>query len=186
MDSRILKELLIESCEGAFGENQKEALQRWKSTKSELMEIFAMLTSINGSSALPSRSRTSVLEEMRQKRPEYVTRLDIPQDFSVAEFFRLNPWFKLVENESSGGRSWSVQHISGQSKPLPRELEHMAQSGALELKHTHSFAKAALGAGVGPGGTFRERFGDKKRTERQEQSLVCASCCSQVAVASLS
>ena len=31
VDSRILKELLIETCEGAFTENQKESLKRWYS-----------------------------------------------------------------------------------------------------------------------------------------------------------
>ena len=164
VDSRILKELLIETC--GLNNRQKESLQRWRSTKAELMEIFAMLTAISGSSALPSRSRTAVLEEMRQKRPDYVASLDIPEEFSVAEFFRKNPWFKLVETESPDGRSWTVHHIGGESKPLPRELEHMALSGALELKHVDNFSKAALGAGAGTRGE-RERLRETDRHKRE-------------------
>ena len=53
-----------------------------------------------------------------------------------------------------------VVHISGESKPLPTELEHMAKSKTLELKNAADFQNAQLGSGTGPwtlGGTGRHR-----------------------------
>ncbi|CAE7244524.1 unnamed protein product [Symbiodinium sp. KB8] len=92
-----------------LGEAKAESLRRWKGTKSELMEVFQMISGIAGLSALPSRSRQVVLEEMREKRPDWVSTLQIPEPFTLAELFRLNPWFRLVEE----GSAWTIIYVFG-------------------------------------------------------------------------
>ena len=60
-----------------LGEAKAESLRRWKGTKWELMEVFQMISDIAGSSALPSRSRQVVGEEMREKH--WVSTFGIPE-----------------------------------------------------------------------------------------------------------
>ena len=68
-----------------------------------------MISGIAGSSALPSRSRQVVLEEMREKRRDWVSTLQIPEPFILAELFQLNPWFRLVEE----GSAWTIIYVVG-------------------------------------------------------------------------
>ena len=69
--------------------------------KKHLMSIFCLLTNISPNSALPSRKKLAIVEEVKQRVAQcQCWWKDVEPEGTVEDFLAKHGWFKLSENKT--------------------------------------------------------------------------------------